>query len=274
MSAAERLTHGLVAYFLDAPQLQPLAEPAAAPHAGSSAQQGPTPDMLAFCRAEGGSTPHPLACDRTNGDPCFHGMRAMSGSLVDNMVVLEGTSQGEYAYSIQQELALHTEQRLEPGQPGVVTGDSSSCGSNERWTAHAALVLNAPAAPAHNGTQGVPDPRSLQAQSAAASAAHHAPDNGSQVPRPGLTGPGLQGGMQEPPGASREPVPCAAGSASMYIFENWAPLQRSASAFAKALCDGVLWSAFGIIITARHCLCFASNCCSMICYKCLQSASW
>ena len=37
----------------------------------------------------------------------------------------------------------------------------------------------------------------------------------------------------------------------MYLYENWAPLQRPASTLAKALRDGPLWSAFGIRIAVR-----------------------
>lgn len=257
LPAAERLTRGLSAYFLDKPQLHPPAEPAAAPQGGIGAEQGPIPGLLACCRAEVGSTPHPLASGRANGDPSYYGMRAESGTPLDGMLP------GSCGCDTQHDAALPGEHRLEPGQPGVVIGDSSACGSYERWTARAALVLNAPAAAACAGTQSAQDPGSAPARGAAAGPAQHAPDDGSQVPRPVLTGPGLQDGTQEPPGASGEPAPCAAGSASIciYMFESWAPLQRPAGALAKVLCDGALWGAFGISIAARPCLCSASSCC-------------
>ena len=243
LPAAERLTRGLAAYFLDDLQLQPLAGPAALPQASSRAEQGPIPDLLACCGAEVDPTPLPFACGRAGGDPSLNAMHAMSG------VLLDGLSPGEPGHGIEQDAALPGEQRLDPGQRRVVIGDSSVCDSNERWTAHAALVLIAPAHP--DGTQGVQVTGSALAQSAAASAAQHVSDDCSQMQRPGLTGPGLQDGMQEPRGASGDPVACAAGSVSIYLFENWAPLQRPAGALAKALCDGALWSDFGISVTVR-----------------------
>ena len=253
LPAAERLTCGLTAYFLDEPQLQPPAQPGSAWQAGTEAEQGPIPGPLACCRAQVGSTPHPQA----SGDPSYHGMRA------DSSTPLDGMSPGLCGCDTQHDAALPGEHRLEPGQPGVVIGDSSACGSNERWTAHAALVLNAPAPAACTGTQHLQEPGSAPAPSAAACAAQHVPEDGSQVPGPVLPGPGLQDSMQEPPGASGEPAPCAAASASIciYMFENWAPLQRPAGGLAKALCDGALWGAFGISIMARTCVCFPIGCC-------------
>ena len=239
LPAAERLTCGLDAYFLDEPQLQPPAEPGPARQAGTEAEQGPMPGPMACCRAEAGSTPHPLA----SGDPMYHGMSA------DSSTPLDGMSPGSCGCDTQHDAALPGEHRVDPGQPGVVVGDSNACGGNKRWTAHAALVLNAPAAAACTGTLSVQGPGSAPALSAAAGAAQHVPDGGPQEPRPVLTG------MQETPGASGEPEPCAAGSVSIYTFESWAPLQRPAGALAKALCDGALWGAFGIGITARPCLC-------------------
>lgn len=255
LPAAERLTCGLTAYFLDEPQLQPLAEQAAAPQAGIEAEQGPTAGPLACCRAEVGSAPHPLASGMANGDPLYHGTRAEPGTPLD------GISPAPCGCDTQDDAALHGDHRLEPGQPGVVVGESSACGSNDRWTAHAALVLNAPAAAACTGTERMQEPGSAPAPSAAASAAQHVPDDGSDMPRPVAPGPGLQDGMQEPPGASGEPAPCAAGSARIciYLFESWTPLQRPAGPLAKALCDGALWGAFGISIMARPCLCSAKS---------------
>ena len=40
-------------------------------------------------------------------------------------------------------------------------------------------------------------------------------------------------------------------AAGVYLYQNWAPLQRPASTLAKALRDGPLWSAFGIRIAVR-----------------------
>ena len=43
----------------------------------------------------------------------------------------------------------------------------------------------------------------------------------------------------------------ATAGTSVYVFENWAPLQRPAKAMAAALRDAALWGAFGIRVRVR-----------------------
>jgi hypothetical protein len=50
----------------------------------------------------------------------------------------------------------------------------------------------------------------------------------------------------------------ATAGKSVYVFENWTPLQRPAKALAAALRDAALWGAFGIKVRVRPAWCPSS----------------
>lgn len=165
--AGERFAHGLMAYFLDGPQchsgLEPAGEtpPVPSHHSGKgdTIQHG----MLARghmqlhgsdVHVRNGVSVHENMQPEGSAGPAQHSMHdrdhmQLQGSHVPiqhSMHALEdllGEEDSSTAESPPAGTALE-EQHASPGQPSIIIGDSNTSALEERWTALAAIVLNAP----------------------------------------------------------------------------------------------------------------------------------
>ena len=127
--AAERFAHGLMAYFLDGPQshsgLEPSGETPAVPSRHSRKGDGTQHGMLARDHMQ-------LERSRERMQHSMHASEDMLGE--EDSSTAESPPAGTEP----------EEQHAGPGQPSIIIGDSNTSAAEERWTALAAIVLNAP----------------------------------------------------------------------------------------------------------------------------------
>ena len=164
--AAERFAHGLMAYFLDGPQfhsgLEPAGDTPAVPSHHSRKGDGTQHGMLARGHMQlHGSDAHVRygvfvqehMQPEGSGGPAQHSMHArdhmqLEGSHVPmqhSMHASEDLLREEDSSTAESPPAgtAPEEQHAGPGQPSIIIGDSNTSAADERWTALAAIVLNA-----------------------------------------------------------------------------------------------------------------------------------
>lgn len=166
--AAERFAHGLMAYFLDMPQfhsgLEPAGETPAVPSHHSRKGDGTQHGMLARGHMQlhgsdayvqhGVSVQEHMQPEGSDGF-AQHSMHVrdhmqLGGSHIpmhNSMHASEDMQLGEEDSSTAESPPAGTapeEQHAGTGQPSIIIGNSNTSAAEERWTALAAIMLNAP----------------------------------------------------------------------------------------------------------------------------------